>query len=59
MSSLPNYYEILGLPRGATTEQIRDAAKTLGERFPEEARDPATNVAFRLLVQDYEILSDP
>lgn len=59
MSSLPNYYEILGLPRGATTEQIRDAAKTLGERFPEEARDPATNVAFRQLVQAYEILSDP
>lgn len=59
MSSLPNYYEILGLARKATTEQIHDAAKTLGARFPEEARDPTTNVAFRQLVQAYETLSDP
>lgn len=59
MSSLPNYYEVLGLGRNATSEQIRDAAKRLGERFPEAARDPTTNAAFRQLVQAYETLSDP
>jgi Ca-activated chloride channel family protein len=59
MSSLPNYYEILGLSRNATNEQIHEAAKTLGERFPDEARDPTSNVAFRQLVQAHETLSDP
>lgn len=59
MQSLPNYYVVLGISPDASKEAIVDAARTLGERFPEEARDPTTNVAFRQLVQAYEILSDP
>jgi Ca-activated chloride channel homolog len=59
MNNLPDYYEILGVPREATKEQIVEAARQLGERFPEDARDPSNNVAFRQLVQAYEILSNP
>ncbi len=59
MTNLPDYYEILGVTREATREQVVEAARKLGERFPEEARDPSTNVAFRQLVQAYEILSNP
>jgi Ca-activated chloride channel family protein len=59
MSSLPDYYKILGVAHDATGEQIQQAAKTLSDRFPEEVRDPAINVAFRQLVEAHETLSDP
>jgi Ca-activated chloride channel family protein len=59
MTSLPNYYAILGVDPEATPEEVHAAAKRLGEKFPEDARDPSVNVAFRQLVEAYEVLSDP
>ena len=59
MRNHPNYYAILGISPDATLEEIREAAKTLGARFPKEARDPAANVAYRQLLNAYEVLKDP
>lgn len=59
MRNLPDYYAILGVSPDATPEEIREAAKALGARFPKEARDPASNVAYQQLLEAYEALSDP
>lgn len=59
MHNLPDYYEILGVSHDARGEDIQHAARALSERFPEEARDPSTNIAFRQLVEAYETLNNP
>lgn len=59
MRTQPDYYAILGVSPKATPEEIREAAKALGARFPEEARDPAANIAYRQLLEAYEVLKDP
>lgn len=59
MRNQPDYYAILGVSPDATPEEIREAAKALGRRFPKEARDPSQNVAYRQLLDAYEALRDP
>lgn len=59
MRNQPDYYAILGISPDATPEEIREAAKALGARFPKEARDPASNVVYRQLLEAYEVLRDP
>jgi Ca-activated chloride channel family protein len=59
MSKQPNYYVILGLDPDASAEEIRAAAKALGEKFPKDARDPSVNTAYAQLLEAYEVLSDP
>lgn len=59
MSKRPDYYMILGLKRDASPDEIREAATALAETFPEDAREPSSNVAFRQLVEAYDVLSDP
>jgi Ca-activated chloride channel family protein len=39
-------------------DEIREAARQLSEKFPEDTRDPDANVAFRQLMMAYETLSD-
>jgi len=59
MNKQPDYYLVLGIPPGATTAEIHKAARTLAEKFPENARDPGVNAAYRQLLAAYEVLSDP
>jgi len=59
MPGTPDYYAVLGVPRGATTEQITLAFNQQVERFPTAERDPAVSLRFRQLVMAYRILSDP
>lgn len=59
MSRQPDYYVILGVERDATADEIREAAAALAGSFPENAREPSVNAAFRQLVEAYEVLSDP
>jgi len=59
MRNQPDYYAILSISPDATREEIREAAKALGARFPKEARDPSRNVAYRQLLEAYEVLGDP
>lgn len=58
MKNQPDYYAILGISPDATLEEIREAAKALGARFPKDARDPSQNVAYRQLLEAYEVLRD-
>ncbi|MDX1686419.1 MAG: VWA domain-containing protein [Candidatus Promineifilaceae bacterium] len=59
MKNQPDYYAILGISPDATSEEVREAAKALGARFPKDARDPSQNVAYRQLLEAYEVLRDP
>lgn len=59
MSNPTNYYDILGLTTDADHDQIIAAAEKLNARFPEHLRDPETNIAFRHLLQAYEVLGSP
>lgn len=59
MSHQLDFYQILEVSPSATEEDILIAAKRLSSRFPEEARDPVTNDAFKRLLTAYETLSDP
>lgn len=59
MRNQPDYYAILGISPDATPEEIREAAKALGGRFPKDARDPSQNAAYRQLLDAYEVLGDP
>lgn len=59
MPGTPDYYAVLGVPRGATTEQITLAFNQQVERFPTAERDPAVSLSFRQLVMAYRILSNP
>ena len=52
-----NYYDILGLPRGAKPQDIKTAYRKLAmEHHPDRGGDEAT---FQKISQAYEILSDP
>ena len=54
---VPTYYEVLGIPDGASDEEIRHAYRRLVKAaHPDRAGDIAQ---FRLLTQAYEVLSDP
>lgn len=59
MKKHPDYYAILGVSPNATPDEVQEAAKALGARFPQEARDPSSNVAYRQLLEAYEVLRDP
>lgn len=54
---VPTHYEVLGVPEGASVEQVRQAYRRLVKAVhPDRAGDP---VQFRLVTQAYEVLSDP
>ena len=56
-----NYYTILGIPKGATPEEIRLSYRALAMRFHPDRNpdDPQANEKFHLILEAYEILSDP
>ncbi len=53
----PDLYELLGITRTATTDQIRYAFRDLSKRIHPDAGGNA--MLFRLVCDAYEILSDP
>lgn len=58
-----NYYDILGLPRNATTQQVRDRFRTLArelhpDRFQGEEKSEA-EARFQEITQAFNVLSDP
>ena len=53
-------YEILGIPRDATQEDIKKAYRKLArEHHPDVNADPAAEERFKQVAGAYEILSDP
>jgi Ca-activated chloride channel family protein len=59
MTQQVDYYAIIGVSPRATPEEITVAFNRQVQRFPENARDPVSNSAFRLLVTAYKVLSNP
>src|SRR3954468_11165752 len=57
----PNHYQTLGLDRGCTRAQIRDAYRQLAKRFHPDANPGSdeAEIEIKALNHAYEILSDP
>ncbi len=55
-----NYYRVLGLPFGASVDQVRGRYRELARRYhPDVSSDPEAEEKMRLLNEAYHVLSDP
>ncbi|GIX49142.1 MAG: hypothetical protein KatS3mg131_3353 [Candidatus Tectimicrobiota bacterium] len=54
-----DYYAILGVPRSAKAEEIRDAFRELAKKYHPDRVGPEGTAFFQDIVQAYEVLSDP
>ena len=59
-TSKRDYYEVLGLSRDASDEQIKKAYRTLAKKYhPDLNKDPDAPDKFKEVQEAYEVLSDP
>lgn len=55
-----DYYEVLGVSRGADADEIQQAYRTLARRYhPDVNKDPAAEERFKEVSEAYHVLSDP
>jgi molecular chaperone DnaJ len=55
-----DYYDILGVPRGASDEEIKRAFRKLAQRWhPDVSTDAAADERFKEINQAYQVLADP
>src|SRR5262245_2616155 len=55
-----DYYRILGVPRAADAQAIKDAFHRLARRYhPDRSQEPAAEERFKEITEAYSVLSDP
>jgi curved DNA-binding protein len=55
-----DYYEVLGVHRGASADEIQQAYRTLARKYhPDVNKEPAAEERFKELNEAYSVLSDP
>ncbi|VDN24595.1 unnamed protein product [Dibothriocephalus latus] len=55
----PDYYEVLGLRRGCSTQEIKSAYRNLAKLYhPDKNKSPEASEKFRQIAEAYEVLSD-
>ncbi|MEU7873318.1 DnaJ domain-containing protein [Dactylosporangium sp. NPDC049140] len=55
-----DFYEVLGIPRTATAEEIQRAYRTLARRnHPDVNKEPGSEDRFEDITEAYDVLSDP
>jgi curved DNA-binding protein len=55
-----DYYDALGIPRDATSDQIQQAFRTLARKYhPDVNKDPGAEDRFKEINEAYHVLSDP
>lgn len=61
MQSKPDYYDILGVAREATPEEIKSAYRKLARQYHPDVNpdDPEAEEKFKLINEAYQVLSDP
>jgi len=61
MASRKDYYDILGVPRDASDEEIKKAYRRLAMKFHPDRNpdDPQAEVRFKEAAEAYEVLRDP
>jgi len=56
---IPSHYDILGVPKTASQEEIKEAYKKLTLQYhPDKNPDPAATEKFKIIKDSYETLSD-
>ena len=54
-----DYYEVLGVPRDASAEDIRRAYRSLARKYhPDVNKDPEAEDRFKEIAEAYEVLRD-
>jgi molecular chaperone DnaJ len=60
MATSRDYYEILGVGRGASDDEIKRSFRKLAQRWhPDVNTDPAADERFKEVNEAYQVLSDP
>ena len=60
MATADDFYEVLGVGRGARPEEIQRAYRRLVRRYhPDVNTEPTAEQRFRTITAAYEVLSDP
>jgi len=55
-----DYYEVMGVPRDATQDDIKRAYRKLARKYhPDVSDDPEAEARFKEVGEAYEVLKDP